>query len=118
MQMQVRRFYFFLRPFQRSLVEPHTVREMRLKEVIVSPRDFRNCFGQLLSLCIAEIYQRPSMFLADNHRLERPYSPPGTQYQKAGILKHHSLFLSLLETGIILKHVSPIMFPAISFQLF
>ena len=98
-QMQVRRLNLLFRPFQRCLVNTHTVREVRLEEVIVPPRNLRNSLSELRLLVGVQIKKSPLVRLAHDHSLERPYSPPGTDDEEGIVLKDNTLLFLAFERG-------------------
>ena len=83
-----------------------TVWELGLEEVVISPRHFGNCLGQVLPLLVVKVHESSLVVLGDDHDLKGPGCPPRADGDKSGIFKHQALLLLRLELCIVFQHVS------------
>ena len=83
-----------------------TVGEVRLEQVVVSSRDFRQDLCEVHTLLVVEVHQSSLVCLCDDHDLKRPGCPPGTSGPEALVLEYRALALFTFKLGVVLQEMA------------
>src|SRR5580692_6227844 len=81
----------------RLLVEAHRVRKRRGEQIVVTYRQAAQYASQVIAFRFRELGHATDMAAAQNHRLERPYSPVRDQGHEAFIFRDDAYAVVPLE---------------------
>ena len=106
-----------LRPLQRRLVQPHTVRELRLEQVVIAARHLGQRLGQLRPLSVRKVHEGAFVPARQDHHFEGPGRPPGTHGEEGGVGEDDAFLLLGLQLRVVDEEVEPALLAPVFLQL-